>query len=163
MPIHVLRHTQIIPAPLVDSWNFFSNPRNLEKITPPELGLTVRHELPPEIYPGQMIEYRVRPLFGVPMTWLTEITHVEPSRYFVDEQRIGPYRLWHHEHHFRALDDGRTEMRDIIHYALKGSPFTEIAHGFLVEPALRRIFEHRERVVADVFTKRTEPTAPAIA
>lgn len=85
------------------------------------------------------------------MRWLTEITHVDRPRGFVDEQRVGPYRIWHHEHHFRALADGRTEMRDIVHYVLPFSPFSEIVHPWLVAPQLQRIFDFREKAVREIF------------
>jgi ligand-binding SRPBCC domain-containing protein len=151
MAIHVLRQAQIVPASLEKCWAFFSDPRNLARITPPALDFQVLTELPPEMHPGLMIEYRVRPLFSLPMRWLTEITHVDRPRGFVDEQRVGPYRIWHHEHHFRALADGRTEMRDIVHYVLPFSPFSEIVHPWLVAPQLQRIFDFREKAVREIF------------
>lgn len=151
MPVHTLRRTQIVPASLDACWSFFSDPRNLEKITPPSLDFDVRSEVPPKIYPGLMISYRVRPLFHVPVSWLTEITHVEEPHRFVDEQRIGPYALWHHEHVFTALDGGCTEIRDLVHYALPFGWLGNLAHAPLVAPQLERIFAFREKVVAEYF------------
>ena len=90
------------------------DPRNLRKITPPEMNFVIKRDMPPEVYPGLMIEYTVSPLLGIPLTWLTEIVHVEAPHRFVDEQRVGPYRLWHHEHFFRAIDGGRTEVHDLV-------------------------------------------------
>jgi ligand-binding SRPBCC domain-containing protein len=98
MGIHVLQRRQIVAAPLENCWRFFSDPRNLAKITPPALDFQIIGEPAAEMYAGMMIQYRVRPLLGIPMRWLTEITRVEPMRYFVDEQRVGPYKVWHHEH-----------------------------------------------------------------
>jgi ligand-binding SRPBCC domain-containing protein len=158
--IHVLRTTQIVPASLETCWEFFSDPRNLARITPPSLDFQILSELPREMHPGLMIEYRVRPLLGLPMRWLTEITHVEKPGYFVDEQRVGPYRLWHHEHHFRALDAGRTEMRDVVHYVLPCAPFSEVVHPFLVAPELRRIFAYREQAVREIFSPALAASAP---
>jgi len=151
MPIHVFRATQIVPAPILECWAFFSDPRNLAEITPKALDFQVRSELPPVIQPGMMIEYRVRPLLGVPMTWLTEITHVEPGRRFVDEQRVGPYAIWHHEHTFTALAGGRTEIRDLVHYVLPFGWLGNLVHPFLVVPELRRIFAFREKAVRERF------------
>ena len=151
MGIHVLNTTQIIAASLDECWAFFSDPRNLAKITPPELDFRVLSELPPKVHPGMMIEYRVRPLFGIPFTWLTEITHVEEPRYFVDEQRVGPYALWHHEHWFRALENGRTEVRDCVHYIVPFGPLGELVRPFLVEPQLQKIFHFRNDAVARIF------------
>ncbi len=98
-----------------------------------------------------MIEYRVRPLFGIPVRWVTEITHVNPQESFVDEQRVGPYRIWHHEHHFKQLSPTRTEMADRVTYALPFPPFGEVAHGFLVRPQIEKIFAFREKTVAGIF------------
>lgn len=153
MAIHVLRASQIIPASLDACWAFFSDPRNLARITPPSLDFQVLSELPPAIHPGIMIEYRVRPLFGVPMTWLTEITHVASPGYFVDEQRAGPYAVWHHEHHFHALDAGRTEVRDVVHYVPPFGPFGELAHPWLIAPQLAKIFAFREQAVTGIFAR----------
>jgi ligand-binding SRPBCC domain-containing protein len=151
MPVHTLERTQIIRAPLATAWGFFSNPRNLEKITPPPLGFQILSVLPDEMYPGMMIRYRVSPLLGIPMTWVTEITQVHEHRFFVDEQRVGPYRMWHHEHHFRELADGRLEMRDRVTYQLPFGWFSEPVHALLVQPQLRTIFAYREKVVRDLF------------
>ncbi len=151
MEIHVINRTQIVPASLEKCWAFFSDPRNLSAITPPALGFIVRSELPAKVHPGLMIEYQVRPLLGIPLTWLTEITHVEEPRYFVDEQRVGPYALWHHEHWFRALENGRTEVRDCVHYIVPLGPLGEIVRTFLVEPELEKIFRFREAAVTRIF------------
>lgn len=151
MAIHRINRTQIIPAPLAQCWSFFSNPGNLAQLTPPSLDFIVLTEAPEKMVPGLMIEYRVRPIWGIQMAWLTEITHVDEGRRFVDEQRIGPYRMWHHEHHFRELNENATEMRDVVHYVLPFSPFSELVHPWLVEPELQRIFEYRERKTRELF------------
>lgn len=152
MPIHTLHTKQIIRATRAQAWEFFSNPRNLARITPPGMGFDiVTPELPQRIHPGLMIEYRVRPLLGIPMTWLTEITHVRDGDYFVDEQRVGPYSVWHHEHWFREISDGRIEMEDRVTYVLPFQPFGDIVHPFLVKPQLDSIFAHRERAVRKLF------------
>jgi ligand-binding SRPBCC domain-containing protein len=151
MAIHVLRTSQEIPTSLEACWAFFSDPQNLARITPASLDFHILSALPATIYPGMMIEYRVRPLFGVPVTWLTEITQVAEARYFVDEQRVGPYAIWHHEHHFRALDEGRTEVRDTIHYVPPFGPIGEILHPWLIAPQLVKIFAFREQAVARLF------------
>lgn len=155
MPIHVFRSTMAVSARPEVCWEFFSDPRNLAEITPAHLDFRVLGELPAAIYPGLMIEYRVRPLFGLPMTWLTEITHVDPLRRFVDEQRVGPYAIWHHEHTFTPLEGGRTEIRDVVHYVLPLGWLGNLAHPFLVAPALREIFAFREKVVRERFPDPT--------
>jgi ligand-binding SRPBCC domain-containing protein len=149
--IHVLNKRQVVPAGIRECWKFFSDPHNLSKITPPGLDFQVLSELPDEIHEGMMIEYRVRPLLGIPMTWLTEITHVRGPHYFVDEQRVGPYALWHHEHEFVDMPDGRTELVDRIHYILPFSPLSEAVHALLVAPQLKTIFEYRIAAVEKIF------------
>lgn len=143
MPVFTLSRTQTVEMSLERCWSFFSDPRNLQKITPPSLGFRVLSDLPNEIYPGLMIRYRVSPLFRIPMTWVTEITHVQRPDYFVDEQRIGPYAMWHHEHFFRAIDAARTEVRDLVHYKPPLGPLGAIANRFLVRRQLARIFDFR--------------------
>ena len=149
--IHVLESTQTLPVSTDRAWDFFSDPRNLSKITPPELDFTVLTALPERIYAGMMIEYRVRPLLGIPARWLTEITHVEPGKFFVDEQRIGPYKIWHHEHHFRPLATGQTELYDRVTYVLPFGLFGNLVHPFLVKPQLSKIFAFREKRVRELF------------
>ena len=149
--IHLIRRRQVVNADLATCWKFFSNPHNLAKITPPELDFAVVSEVPDEISEGMMIEYRVRPLLGIPMTWLTEISRVRAPHYFVDEQRVGPYSLWHHEHEFSQMADGRTEMIDRVHYVLPFSPVSEVVHPLVVAPQLKTIFEHRIQAVEKIF------------
>jgi ligand-binding SRPBCC domain-containing protein len=110
----------------------------------------VRSEVPERMYEGLMIEYRVRPLLGIPMKWVTEITHVKDYQFFVDEQRIGPYKLWHHEHHFMETPDG-IEMTDIVSYELPFGVLGSMVHPFLVEKKLNEIFAHRFKVVDELF------------
>lgn len=153
MAIHTLVSRQVIQATREEAWSFFSNPKNLQRITPPEIGFEILSDLPDRMYAGMMIEYRVRPLFGIPLKWLSEITQVKEGELFIDEQRVGPYALWHHEHHFIDLGNGELEMLDRITYTLPLSPFSEIVHPFLVKPQLDRIFAHREKVVAELFGK----------
>ena len=149
--IHVLKNSQIIRASIGHAWEFFSDPRNLAKITPPELDFTILTVLPERVHPGMMIEYRVRPLLGIPVRWLTEITHVEEGKFFVDEQRIGPYRIWHHEHHFRQLDGDNIEVTDRVTYVLPFGPLGDLIHPFLVKPQLAKIFAFREKAVGEFF------------
>lgn len=152
MPIHTLHTKQIISATRDQAWEFFSNPRNLTKITPAEMGFDIMTpELPERIHAGLMIQYRVRPLLGIPMTWLTEISHVRDGVYFVDEQRVGPYAIWHHEHWFHDIGNGRIEMEDRVTYMLPFQPFGDLVHPFLVKPQLDRIFAHREKAVRELF------------
>jgi len=104
------------------------------------------------MYPGQLIEYKVSPVLGIPLYWMTEITHVETNRYFVDEQRFGPYSLWHHQHHFREVEGG-VEMTDIVHYRIPLGILGDFANWLFVGKKLKGIFEHRKTSVEEYFGK----------
>lgn len=148
MKLHVLEREQRLPIPLSQAWDFFSDARNLARITPPDMGFEVTSKLPGRMYAGMIITYRVRPLLGVPVTWVTEITHVDDGRLFVDEQRFGPYRFWHHQHLFREIPGG-VEVGDIVHYALPAGAGP--MRPLLVTPRLESIFDHRRGVLAEMF------------
>jgi len=145
-----LREVQRLPISLPEAWSFFSDPRNLPRITPPSLGLEVTSDLPGVMYPGMIITYRVRPIPWVSVGWVTEITHVREPVLFVDEQRFGPYRFWHHEHHFREVEGG-VEMKDIVHYALPLGTIGRVFGGPLVRRRLERIFSFRRRFLVREF------------
>lgn len=147
-----IKRTQIVKTDLITCWDFFSSPNNLQKITPKYMGFDVRTEVPEKMYEGLMIEYRVRPLLNIPMTWITEITHVKDHQFFVDEQRKGPYRIWHHEHHFREIPEG-VEMTDIVSYELPMGSLGKLAHPILVKKKLEEIFAYRFKVVEELFNQ----------
>ncbi len=149
--VYRLKTIQKIPVSLQEAWDFFSKPKNLSEITPKELDfniISLYHG--EEMYPGQIIEYKVKPLLGIPVYWMTEITHVEKERYFVDEQRFGPYSLWHHQHHFKAIPGG-VEMTDIVHYKIPFGFLGDIAQWLFVNKNLQKIFTCRELAVAQRF------------
>lgn len=152
MSLHRLTAKQVLPISLDDAWDFFSKPDNLAVMTPPSLGMKVTSGPPGEMYAGLIVTYTMSPLPLGPFRteWVTEITHVQPKRYFVDEQRLGPYQFWHHQHHFREVDDG-AEVRDIVHYSLSLGPLGDIANSLVVRPQLRTIFRYRRRVLAERF------------
>ena len=145
-----LREVQRLPISLPEAWSFFSDPRNLSRITPPSLGLEVTSDLPGVMYPGMIITYRVRPIPWISVGWVTEITHVREPVLFVDEQRFGPYRFWHHEHHFREVEGG-VEMEDIVHYALPFGTIGRVFGGPLVRRRLEQIFSFRRRFLVREF------------
>ncbi len=132
------------------AWEFLSDPKNLSVITPPEMGFEVLSGADRSMYPGQLIEYYVRPLFGIKTKWVTEITHVEDGSYFVDEQRFGPYALWHHKHFLIAVDGG-IEMEDIVHYKLPFGFLGRLLHPWLVKPQLEKIFRFRKQKLIALF------------
>ena len=140
--MYQLKRKQFIKADLQSTWDFFSSPLNLKKITPPELGFHVKTELPEKMYE----EYTVKPLLGIPMNWVTEIKTVKDLKFFVDEQRVGPYKIWHHEHHFKEVDGG-VEMTDIVSYALPLGFLGRLMHPILVKKKLEEIFDFRFKAV----------------
>lgn len=150
MKMYVREDRLTIPVPIETAWAFLSDPGNLMKITPKELNLVPMHPLPSKMYPGMIIRYNVQILPFLSSLWVTEITHVESQRYFVDEQRFGPYKFWHHQHHLTPVANG-TEMYDIVHYALPLDPFSRFAHSLLVQPQLDRIFSFRRESLQRIF------------
>lgn len=150
-----LQAKQQVPISLEEAWNFFSNPKNLATITPDNLGFNIRTELPAQMYPGMMIVYTVKPLLGIPMTWVTEITQVKEKEFFIDEQRVGPYNMWHHQHWFKEIDGG-VEMQDIVDYRLPFAPFGNVGH-FVVKAQLKKIFGYRIEKLNELFGKMGEP------
>ena len=147
--VYSLKTVQKIPVDMETAWNFFSRPANLKDITPKNLGFNIisKHH-GEEMYAGQIIEYKVSPLLGIPLYWMTEITHVQDKKYFVDEQRFGPYSMWHHQHHFKAIDGG-VEMTDIVHYKLPLWFLGDIANTIMVKAQLNKIFEFRVKAVEE--------------
>lgn len=148
--MHRLSVVQTLPISLESAWDFFSNPQNLAKITPPEMNLIPTSPLPSETYPGLFITYKVKPLLGIPMTWVTEITQVREQAYFVDEQRLGPYRIWHHQHHFKAVKGG-VEMIDIVDYRLPLGPIGVLLQKIMVGEMLINIFDYRRKRLVELF------------
>lgn len=149
--MYQLRQTQNIPASIEEVWNFISSPRNLSKITPPYMGFTITNEpIADKMYPGQIISYKVSPVLGIPMTWVTEITHVKELEYFVDEQRVGPYSIWHHQHKLTAIDGG-VAMEDIVSYLPPLGFLGSIANALFIKRQLDEIFAYRTKAVDDMF------------
>ena len=151
--VYTIKTVQKIPISLAEAWDFFSKPSNLAAITPDNLGFNIISKHHGErMYPGQIIEYSVKPVLGIPLYWMTEITHVEDQKYFVDEQRFGPYSMWHHQHHFKAIEGG-VEMTDIVHYKLPLWILGDIAHTLFVKAQLTHIFDYRFTAVENKYGK----------
>lgn len=143
---------QIVHTDINTCWDFFSNPANLKVITPDYMGFNVKTQTPNEMYEGLIIGYSVSPLLNIPMEWVTEITHVKDKLFFVDEQRVGPYKLWHHEHHFKEVEEG-VEMIDIVSYEPPFGILGKIVHPFIIKPKLEQIFAYRFQKVEAIFNK----------
>ena len=152
MKIYHLTFEQKLPIPLAEAWDFFSSPLNLAKITPPEMKFVVTssYNADTKIYPGMVITYKVSPLLGIKMNWMTEITHVKDQEYFVDDQRVGPYAIWHHEHHFEAIKGG-VKMMDKLTYAIPYGIIGRLANKLLVAKEVQKIFIYREKAINDLF------------
>lgn len=149
--VYSLKSVQKVPASLDDVWRFFSNAKNLMAVTPPHLNLKVTNEVYGDgVYAGQVMTYNVKPLLGISLSWMTEITHVKERCYFVDEQRKGPYKLWHHQHHFKEIAGG-VEMTDLVHYRLPFGPLGNLAHGLIVKKELEKIFTYRYQKIIELF------------
>lgn len=150
--MYQLIRKQIVPTDMETCWDFFSSPKNLKTITPDYMGFDVLTQLPEKMYEGLMIEYRVTPLLRIPMNWITEIKYVHDERFFVDEQRKGPYKIWHHEHHFKYHPKG-IEMTDIVSYEVPFGILGRIVHPLIVRPKLEEIFDYRFKKVEEIFGK----------
>lgn len=150
MKLETVHRLQRLSIPLQTAWDFFSDPRNLRDITPPALGFQVTSTPAERMYPGMIISYRITPLWGLSRQWITEITHVIEPQLFVDEQRFGPYRFWHHQHLFRAIAGG-VEMEDLVHYILPFGRLGQLAAAGLVKREVQKIFDFRREVLAKKF------------
>ena len=153
MKVYTIKRSQFLPIKLADAWEFFSSPMNLEKITPSHMGFRILYKSGGDkMYAGQLIRYRVNVLPMVGLHWVTEITHVEEPNYFVDEQRFGPYALWHHQHHFSEAEGG-VMMTDEVNYAIPLGFIGRLAHWFFVGREVNAIFEYRFTVLERYFQK----------
>jgi ligand-binding SRPBCC domain-containing protein len=154
MQFYSIKSRQHLPISLNEAWAFFSSPNNLQKITPANMNFTVTSDKKDgeAMYPGQIITYTLTPLFGIRVKWMTEITHVADKHYFIDEQRFGPYKLWHHKHTFVATPNG-TDMYDEVNYVLPFGFLGTIAHSLFVRKRIEEIFKFRTKVVEERFGK----------
>ena len=158
MGFYQLRTTQKVNASLDEVWDFISSPANLSKITPKYMGFDITtRNLPEKMYPGMIISYLVSPVLGIKTTWVTEITHVRDKVFFVDEQRVGPYTLWHHEHHVEIIPNG-VLMTDIVSYKPPFGFLGSIANSLLIKSKLKEIFDFRTQAIEAIFGKYAEIT-----
>jgi ligand-binding SRPBCC domain-containing protein len=145
------KHTfQNLPITCDQAWGFLSDPNNLKTITPDYMGFEILSGAEKKMYAGQIIQYIVTPVMGIPTKWVTEITHVKEGEYFVDEQRFGPYALWHHKHFIRPIENG-VEMEDIIDYKIPFGTLGRLAHPIIVKPKLNEIFDYRKKKIIELF------------
>lgn len=153
MGFYQLHKTQKIPGTIDQIWDFISSPANLKKITPEYMGFNITSKLLSEkMYPGMIISYKVSPVLGIKMTWVTEITQVKEKEYFVDEQRVGPYSIWHHEHKIEEIEGG-VLMTDIVSYKPPFGILGSIANSILIKRQLKEIFDFRTVAMEKIFGK----------
>jgi len=152
MKIYTLHAKQSLPISKQKAWDFLSDPKNLKVITPEYMGFHILSGADRPMFAGQIIQYIVTPVLGLKTKWVTEITHSEEGKYFVDEQRFGPYALWHHKHFIKEIDGG-VEMEDIIDYKVPFGILGQLVHPFLVKPKLDEIFEYRKKKLEALFGK----------
>jgi ligand-binding SRPBCC domain-containing protein len=153
MKVYKKETVQHINASLDECWEFFSNPRNLQKITPVSMGFEITDFDSQSMYAGQIIQYKVSPLLGLKLSWTSEITQVKDKVYFIDDQRFGPYSFWHHKHFFEATGNG-VKMTDVIHYALPLGFLGRIVNVLIVKNKLREIFDYRQLKVNQLFNSK---------
>ncbi|NCO62551.1 MAG: SRPBCC family protein [Flavobacteriales bacterium] len=150
MKIYTLHKKQSLPITIQEAWDFLSDPKNLKTITPDYMGFNILSGADRPMFAGQMIQYIVTPVLGIKTKWVTEITHVIDKHYFVDEQRFGPYALWHHKHFIKEIDGG-VEMEDIIDYKVPFGFLGQLVHPILVRPKLEEIFNYRTKKLEALF------------
>ncbi len=154
MKIYTLHTKQNLPISLAEAWDFLSDPKNLKTITPEYMGFDILSGADRKMYPGQIIQYIVTPVIGIPTKWVTEITHVVDQQYFVDEQRFGPYSLWHHKHFLKEIPGG-VEMEDIVDYKVPFGVLGQLVHPIIVAPKLKEIFDYRQKKLIELFGSYT--------
>ena len=151
--IYTLKTTQTLNVPLNKAWEFFSAPENLQKITPDHMGFNITSEVNKKAYAGQIITYKVGILPGIKQNWVTEIIQVKDYHFFIDEQRFGPYKMWHHEHWFEDIQNGKTLMSDKISYKIPFGFLGSIAQKIFIKKQLKSIFEHRYVTLEKLFNE----------
>lgn len=150
---------QFIPRPIEEVWAFFSRPENLNAITPPDMSFEILSEIKKvDMYQGMIIQYKITPFLGIKLDWVTEITHTVEGSYFIDEQRFGPYALWHHQHHFEPVDGG-VQMEDILHYKVPYGPIGTLANRIFVAQKIESIFQYRYQAIEQLFAKKSTATS----
>ncbi|WP_299100933.1 SRPBCC family protein [uncultured Winogradskyella sp.] len=152
MKIYTLHKKQNLPISVEEAWAFLSSPANLKTITPDYMSFDILSGADRPMFPGQIIQYIVTPVLGIKTKWVTEITHVRDNEYFVDEQRFGPYALWHHKHFIKEIEGG-VEMEDIIDYKVPMGILGQLVHPILVKPKLEEIFNYRTTKLEELFGK----------
>jgi len=156
MGFYQFQKKQNLNASIDEVWDFISSPANLKEITPPYMGFDITTEnLPEKMYPGMIISYIVKPLAGIPVNWVTEITEISEKKFFIDQQRIGPYSFWHHQHFLEPYDN-TVQMTDIVSYKPPFGFIGSIANEIIIRRKIREIFDYREAVLRRIFPHKSK-------
>ena len=150
MKLHKLKFNTTINANISDVWAFFINPNNLEVLTPNNMQFKITCDADNTMYAGKIISYVITPLANIPMTWVTEITQCKELDYFIDEQRFGPYKFWHHVHQF-IEDDGKTKMTDELTYSFYGGAIGDLIQNKIITKKIEGIFNYRSIKINEYF------------
>lgn len=161
--MHVFKKSLTLPITPSEAWEFFSAPANLPRITPPRMDCVITSDLPEKMYPGMIISYRMKPMLGIPVHWTSEITQVREPFFFVDDQRVGPYTFWHHQHAFRPVAGG-VRCEDVVHYKIPLGPLGRLMDRFFIRSQLQKIFDYREKILLEQFGRyiESEPAAEGV-
>lgn len=146
MDMKKLVQEQFLPISIEKAWDFFATPKNLNEVTPKDMVFKILGDIPDKMYQGMFIRYKISPMLNIQLDWCTEITHIQEGQFFVDEQRKGPYNIWHHEHHFKSVDGG-VLMTDILHYDVGMGVLGWIAGKLFVDNKVKQIFEYRKEIL----------------
>lgn len=150
MEVFKLKYSQKLPISLNEAWDFLSSPKNLELITPRHMDFNITDWDEKKAYPGQIIQYTVKPLLGVKINWVTEITQVKDKEFFIDEQRFGPYSFWHHKHFLKEVENGIL-IEDVIHYKIPLGPIGVLINFLFINSKLNSIFKYRKQELIKIF------------
>ena len=151
MHVYDLKVEQTLPISREEAWQFFSSPRNLDEITPKNLGFKITYMSSPNMYEGEIITYKIRMMPMVWISWVTEIKSVKEGESFIDQQLSGPYKLWHHLHQFEETSEG-VKMTDLVHYSIGFGPLDPIINKLYIKKKLNRIFQYRREVLSQKFS-----------
>jgi ligand-binding SRPBCC domain-containing protein len=153
--VKYLEFEQLLPLSLEEAWSFFSSPANLNKITPDDLDFRIIGSLPDHMYQGMLIRYKIKPMLNIPVDWVTEITMIKDKSFFIDEQRKGPYKIWHHEHHFKAVEGG-VLMTDKLYYDIGMGFIGTLAGRLWVDKQVEKIFTFRKKRLNELFHAKAQ-------
>lgn len=157
MKLYKVETVQYVNTSIEECWDFFSSPKNLQTITLDNMSFKIQDFDEKRMYHGQVITYTLKPLLGIKISWVTEITACKENEYFIDEQRFGPYSLWHHKHFFERTPDGGTKMTDIVHYALPLGILGRLMNKLIVKNKLKTIFDFRHKKIEELFNSKSQP------